>query len=115
MPIAAMSPASMFAPTSAPRAAWSWLSQPLPCRSVRRIPEQGLDELSRVELLQILDRFADTDKMHRNPKFVREADDHAPLRRPVHLGENEPGHVGDLGKEPGLGDRVLSGIRIELQ
>src|SRR3954467_4934455 len=70
--------------------------------------EQRAREVVRVERPQVLERLADPDQLHRNPKLRSYRKRDAALRRPVELREHDPVHVDRLAEEQCLTQPVLA-------
>src|SRR3954464_1892873 len=79
---------------------------------LRLFGEERLDELVRVELLEVGHLLADAHVAHGNLQLLADADDHAALGRAVELGEHEPRHSQRLVELPRLLDGVLAVGRV---
>src|SRR3954471_4269811 len=84
-------------------------------RANRSLPstEKRLDELVRIERLQVRDLLTDPDIADGDLQLVADPDDDAALRRAVELGEDESGDAQRLVELSRLRDRVLARRRVD--
>src|SRR5262249_32042114 len=77
--------------------------------------EQGVDELARVELPEVVDPLPHADVADGKAELGGDGDHDPPLGGAVELGEDDPGHVERLHEGPRLRETVLAGRRVECQ
>src|SRR6266508_5604070 len=81
--------------------------------TLRVAANQSVDELGRVERRQVVGALPEADQLDRDAELALDRDHDAALGGAVQLGQDHPGHVDHLGKDPGLLKAVLAGGRIE--
>jgi len=78
----------------------------------RSLLEEGPDELSGVEWLEVFHLFSDTDIPYGNAQLLLNAYDHAPLRRAIEFGQYDAADIRRFFENPGLLEPVLPGRSI---
>src|SRR5690625_514886 len=81
----------------------------LSCSKGRSAGNQCIYESLCFEWSKIIGTFTQSNKLNWNPQLTLDGYHDAALGRPVHLCEDDPGHVYSFGKDFGLGQTVLSG------
>ena len=71
--------------------------------------EEGFDKCFGVERFQVVDLFADADKLDRQADSLTDGDDHAAFGGAVEFGQHDAGAVDGFGKALGLADAGLAG------
>src|SRR3954471_11317764 len=77
--------------------------------------EQGLDEVVRIELTQVLDTLTDPDEPHGNLQLIGDAQDDASLSGSIQLREDDTRNRHRLREDLCLGYRILAARRINHQ